>query len=88
MEDNKPIQETSIFNCKNCGKTCTRYLQGKFASGRDKKWVDDSGKLTNGKTCGTCHAEKVAQRKRLKKLAQDNLNKTLDALIKDEGWDE
>ncbi len=66
METNPPIQETSVINCKSCGETKTRILAGKYASGKDKRWVDENGKQFCGFLCPDCKRNKVKLEKRLK----------------------
>lgn len=59
-------QEYSIVQCSHCKQTKKRFLAGNYPNIKDKKWVDENQVAWNGKTCSTCHREKVAQRKRNK----------------------
>lgn len=54
----EPNMETSVIQCKVCKKDKTRILRGYFVS-LNKKWVDENGKLFNGKMCPDCHNEKI-----------------------------
>lgn len=51
MEINKSI-------CKICNKVKDRIEAGKFNS-KDKKWVDEEGKVWNGRVCNFCTKERV-----------------------------
>ena len=68
--ENKTIQESSVIQCKDCGKTVTRYLSDKYPNGKDKRWVDEHGKQFCGHTCPGCKRDKVALLKRLKTKAR------------------
>jgi ribosomal protein L32 len=57
MEESKKPDTLAV--CKICGETKVRNCVGKFGNGRDKKYVDDKGKLWNGKVCGDCQAKKM-----------------------------
>lgn len=60
-------QEYSILQCKHCGETKKRFLDGKFPNKKDKKWRDENGRMWNGNFCPPCHSMKMAQRKRINK---------------------
>lgn len=57
--------ETSVINCKVCGKEKTRILAGRYK--KDKKWTDSEGRVFNGKTCPTCHSRLVYRARFVKK---------------------
>lgn len=59
MESNKTI-------CKVCNQLKDRISAGKFNE-KDKKWIDESGKLWNGKVCGLCNIERVKNKMREKR---------------------
>jgi len=52
----------SIIVCKECEKECKRYFAGRYPNGKDKRWIDDSGREFSGKVCPSCHANKCAKR--------------------------
>lgn len=58
-------KEFSIIVCKQCGETKKRINAGKYANGKDIRWVDETGKQFNGLTCPSCHKNKVKNKKRL-----------------------
>lgn len=64
------ITESSKVVCKSCGELKTRYLDGRYPSAKDKKWVDENGVQWNGRCCSVCHKAKVAERKRNKHLVK------------------
>lgn len=59
-------QEKNTIICKVCRQLKVRISDGKF-NDRDKKYRDEQGLLFNGKTCGSCHQEKMRKNKRVKK---------------------
>jgi hypothetical protein len=58
--------ESSKIVCRICGVTKTRYLDGRYANKKDKRWVDKDGVQFNGLMCSTCNRERVAKAKREK----------------------
>ena len=60
--------ETNVRKCKSCGEDKTRTLAGKYNL-KDKKWVDEDGKLWNGSTCPKCHKDKVNANRKKPELA-------------------
>lgn len=52
--------ETSVIVCKICKQMKTRYQNGMFDI-KSKRWVDEHGKLFNGKVCPECHKNKVKE---------------------------
>lgn len=63
MED----KDHSIIQCKICKLECKRIFAGRYPNGKDKKWVDESGREFSGKVCPKCHAERCAKRVALKR---------------------
>lgn len=62
MEQNKEeTKESNLRLCKKCNEVKRRTLAGKFPDGRDKRYVDDSGKLWNGSMCPSCNAERARE---------------------------
>jgi hypothetical protein len=59
--------EHSIITCKICKLEVKRYFAGRYPNGRDKKWVDETGREFSGKVCPKCHAERCAKRVALKR---------------------
>lgn len=68
MEQLKDLPiEKSIVQCKHCGETKERVMDGRFPTKKEIRWVDPiTGKLWSGNCCDVCHREKCAQRKRNK----------------------
>lgn len=58
-------KDTSTISCKDCGETKVRILAGK--RGKDKIWVDETGREYNGLRCPSCHSSKVNQLTKIKK---------------------
>lgn len=57
------MEEKNIIQCKICKEFKERILLGKFDD-KNKKWVDATGKLFNGKTCPACHKVKIKENMR------------------------
>ena len=72
MEEIKEVQiEWSIVQCKHCGETKKRVMDGRYPNKKDQRWVNpETGKQWSGKVCAECVVEKARQRKRLKRLNQ------------------
>lgn len=51
MEKNKRI-------CKLCNELKDRIQSGIYPDGKNKKHVDESGKLWNGSVCGVCNVKR------------------------------
>ncbi len=49
--------EVNRKKCKVCGEEKNRIAAGKFPNNRDKRWIQDDGKLWNGLTCGDCNVK-------------------------------
>ena len=47
------MTESNKRVCKNCSELKVRTEAGKFNK-KDKKWVDENGKLWNGSLCPSC----------------------------------
>jgi Zn finger protein HypA/HybF involved in hydrogenase expression len=62
------MKEANLHKCKQCGNLVLRKLDGNFPS-KNKKWVDEEGKLWRGKICPKCHRhnQKLIQAERRKK---------------------
>ena len=74
-ETTTAIEEKNICTCKKCGVDKTRKFIGKF-DGRNNKYVDDNGKLWNGRVCPSCH----------KRVSRHNMKikRELETFIKNE----
>lgn len=48
-------KEVNKRKCKACSQLKDRILDGKYPTGRDKKWRDEDGLLWMGNTCGSCN---------------------------------
>lgn len=51
-------EERNLTTCKACGQIKPRAIKGKFDD-KNKKYVDDAGRLWNGRVCPECHAERT-----------------------------
>lgn len=60
--------ESNLTLCKTCRIIKIRKLDGRYPSKRDKRWMDDAGKLWVGRLCPSCHAEKMKLHNRNKRL--------------------
>jgi len=49
--------ETMKMVCKICKAEHTKYQDGYYGGGKDKRWRSEDGKLFNGKLCPKCHRE-------------------------------
>ena len=79
IDINAPVeQESSIVTCKNCKVTHKRFLSGKYPDGRNKRWVDASGREFCGSICPSCHVARVALRNRNRRQLRRTL-KTIGA---------
>jgi hypothetical protein len=54
IESNKTI-------CKKCQQMKTRTEDGKYPNSKNKRYIDDQGKLWNGKTCPDCQKNKTKE---------------------------
>lgn len=71
--------ESSIVTCKNCKVTHKRFLSGKYPDGRNKRWVDASGREFCGSICPSCHVARVALRNRNRRQLRKMLKKVGDS---------
>lgn len=70
-EHNLPM-ESDLSTCRKCGLTKVRIADGKFDA-RNKRYVDENGKLWSGRTCADCNRQRIREamkNARLKKKAQ------------------
>lgn len=51
--------EANKTTCKSCQQIKFRIQNGKFANGRDKRWVDEFGRQWSGHKCPDCNANRV-----------------------------
>jgi len=64
------MEEINLKLCKVCGLLKKRILAGKW--GKDKKWIDEEGKLWNGKQCPTCNQARAKDSmKRMRNVARN-----------------
>lgn len=59
-----------VVTCRSCGGSKVRKPDGVFTNGRDKRWVDQHGKLWNGRKCPDCNrlrAKEVMKKSRKSK---------------------
>jgi hypothetical protein len=52
-------KESNLRKCKKCQVLKIRILDGKYDNGRDKRWLDDEGKIWNGSLCPLCNVERA-----------------------------
>lgn len=52
------MEEKSLRQCKACGDSKTRILEGTFPN-NTKKWVDENLQLWNGRTCPDCNKKRL-----------------------------
>lgn len=50
--------ETNKRLCKVCNILKDRTESGLYPDGKNKKYIDDSGKLWNGSVCGPCNVQR------------------------------
>lgn len=55
-------RDYTVIICKLCQKECKRYFAGRYPNGKDKRWIDETGREFSGKVCPKCHAERCAKR--------------------------
>lgn len=72
--------ERNLTICKECKEIKGRSIDGKY-NHKDKRYVDDNGKLWNGTVCPQCHAKKTAERMRASVRKFYNLQVLLFLLI-------
>ena len=54
------MEEKSERKCKWCEKNFVRIQKGRYKSGQIR-YVDENGKITNGKLCATCNKTRAYQ---------------------------
>ena len=59
--------EHSVIICKDCGVMKKRFHAGKYPNNKDIRWVDDTGRQFNGKSCAQCNLNRVNLNNRIKK---------------------
>lgn len=59
------MNEANLSKCKVCNQLKNRIADGNF-NHRDKRWRDESGGMWSGRTCPSCHRERIARLKREK----------------------
>jgi len=65
--------ETNKRLCKLCGILKDRIETGKYPDNKNKKHVDESGKLWNGSVCGTCNVKRSHENmKKLRARRKEN----------------
>ncbi len=52
------MDEENVSKCKGCGKLEVRKQDGFFPDGKNKRYVDGSNLLWNGRTCPSCVKKK------------------------------
>lgn len=65
--NNKETIESSIVQCRECGETKTRIMDGRYPNKKDTKWIDPiSKKQWSGHLCSVCVVELARKRKQAK----------------------
>ena len=62
--------ESNLRACKICKQLKNRIQSGKFDT-RNKKYVDENGKLWSGSICPPCNTERVKLAMRIKRNVQE-----------------
>lgn len=66
-------EENDLSTCRLCEKIKPRRFVGKFDD-KNKKYVDEHGKLWNGRTCPQCHTDRARNNmKRLRKYGKTGI---------------
>jgi ribosomal protein S18 len=60
------MQEVDSKECKVCTQVKQRIADKTYENGL-RRYVDETGKMWNGRTCPTCHKEKVKNKVREKR---------------------
>ena len=65
--------EANLRVCKGCRVLKQRIQHGYFTShmkenAKDKRWVDETGKLWNGSLCPVCNVDRMKEKMRVKRL--------------------
>lgn len=74
------MEDFSIIKCSICGETKKRISAGKYPNGKDRRWVDESGRQFCGSKCPTCWSKSVADKKRYKAEEAKRVKKALEEL--------
>lgn len=67
------MEEKNIRQCKKCNQLRPRVYDGKFPDGKNNRWLDDTGRLWNGNTCGQCHNTKMSNHMKVTRNAAKTL---------------
>lgn len=52
------MSESNMVVCKKCELLKIKIEAGKYPKGKTKKYIDQFGKLWNGKTCAECNKDR------------------------------
>lgn len=61
--------ENDLSTCRKCNLIKVRILSGTF-DGRNKRFVDDKGRLWNGRCCPDCNNERIRLQMQKLRLAR------------------
>ena len=48
-----------VVTCRGCAGQKVRKPAGLFSNGKDRRWVDQTGKLWNGRKCPDCNRQRA-----------------------------
>lgn len=69
--------ESNLCHCKKCSLLKTRIEDGKYPNSKNKRYIDENGKLWSGKTCSQCVVNKA--RENMKNLRFQRHLESIDA---------
>lgn len=67
MSEDQEKAPDVLANCKICLKVKVRNPAGTFSNGKDKRYVNEHGKMWNGKCCADCQADKMRSHMKAKR---------------------
>jgi hypothetical protein len=71
------IQESNKTFCKVCKELRTRIVDGYYPSSKNKRYIDEEGRLWNGRVAPCCHSKQVSEN--MKKLRWNKILEEEDA---------
>lgn len=63
--------ESNLTICKLCGELKQRIQDGMFNT-KDKRWMDETGKLWMGKICPPCNKQRTKELMKAKRHVKSN----------------
>lgn len=72
MNQNNPsFREENEVICKVCGQLKKKIEAGKYPKGKTKKYVNEQGKLWNGKMCPDCNVARAKKTMQAVRMPDD-----------------